>query len=161
MRLGFNCNTSIPVSAYALLVGALIWASDVAAAGEQPFKAAIEAQAVGFPAGVYESSGIASGLGKITEAGNYHFVQYVQPGVAYLEGTGTQTAANGDTLSFTFNEIVNFNVTPFKAAGLFTITGGTGRFATATGGGTFATSGVFRSSVELGLSIEYSGMIKY
>ena len=145
----------------ALFFGAMTLVSSVAAAGEQPFKATIEAQAVGFPVGVYDSVGIASGMGRITESGNYRFVQYVQPGVAYLEGAGTQTAANGDTISFTFNEIVNFNLQPFKAAGIFTITGGTGRFATASGGGTFATSGVFRSAVELGLSIEYNGTIRY
>jgi hypothetical protein len=108
--------------AAALFFGAATLASSAALAAEQPFKATIEAQAVGFPVGVYESSGIAAGLGKITESGHYRFVQYVQPGVAYLEGSG---------------------------------------FAGATGGGTFATSGVFRSAVELGLSIEYSGTIKY
>jgi hypothetical protein len=159
MRLNSICN--LPAIAGAICLGAATVASNPAMAGEQPFKAAIEAQAIGFPAGVYEASGIASGLGKIVESGNYHFVQYVQPGVAYLEGAGTQTASNGDTISFTFSEIVNFNVLPFKAAGIYTITGGTGRFATATGGGTFATSGVFRSAVELALSIEYSGMINY
>jgi hypothetical protein len=159
MRLNAICN--IPVLASALFFGAAALAPSVAAAGEHVYKATIEAQAVGFPAGAYNSTGIASGLGTITESGTYQFVQYVRPGVAYLEGAGTQVASNGDTISFTFSEIVNFNVQPFKAAGLFTITGGTGRFATATGGGTFATSGVFRSAIELGLSIEYSGTIRY
>lgn len=159
MRTNFICN--LRVIACALFFGAMTLISNVAVAGERPYKATIEALAVGFPAGTYQSSGIASGLGKITESGNYSFVQYVEPGIAYLQGAGSQVAANGDTLSFTFKEIVNFNVQPFVAAGIFTVTGGTGRFANATGGGTFSTSGVFRSAVELGLSIEYNGTINY
>lgn len=156
-----NLVAHLRVIAYAIFLGAMTLASNALIAGERPYKATIEALAYGFPAGTYQSSGIASGLGKITESGSYYFVQYVQPGIAYLEGNGTQVAANGDLLSFTFKEIVNFNVQPFVAAGLFTITGGTGRFANATGGGTFSTSGVFRSAVELGLSIEYNGTINY
>ena len=65
---------NLRVIACAIFIGKLTLLSNVAAAGEYPYKSTIEAQAVGFPAGVYQSSGIASGLGKITESGNYHFV---------------------------------------------------------------------------------------
>ena len=37
----------------------------------------------------------------------------------------------------------DFNTVPFTAIGTFTITGGTGRFEGATGGGTFDTIGLF------------------
>jgi hypothetical protein len=150
----------MPIIAIALFFGALTLAPTLAVAGERPFKATIEALAVGFPEGVYEAAGIGSGLGKITEAGTYRSVQYVRPGVSYLEGTGTQTATNGDTISFTFHEIVDFNVEPFTAASLFTITGGTEKFAKASGGGTFAASGTSVSEAELALSIEFTGTIK-
>ena len=148
------------VIATASSVSALGLTPNVALAKDRPYKATIEALAVGFPSGVYNSSGKASHLGRITESGTYSVVEFVGPGLAHLMGEGTQIAANGDTLSFTFDEIVDFNVSPFEAVGTFTITGGTGRFEDATGGGSFNTSGVFLDE-GLGLSIEYKGSIDY
>ena len=129
----------------------------------RPYKAKAEYLAVGFPCGVFEGSGKATHLGKITESGSYcagEPVGPVGPGLFPLSGEATQVAANGDTLTYTFEEIVDFNTEPFTAIGIFNITGGTGRFAGATGGGTFFTEGVFLDE-GLGLSIEYEGEITY
>lgn len=145
----------------ALFVGAMTLGPNQAKAGERPFKATIEALAVGDDqSGVYDSSGKAAHLGRITEYGTYQFIGSAGPGLFYLEGEGTQVAANGDTLSFTFDEIVDFTTVPFTAAGCFTVTGGTGRFEGATGGGTFDTIGLPLDE-GLGLSIEYKGTIDY
>ncbi len=52
--------------------------------------------------------------------------------------TGTITAANGDTLSFTLRWTTNqLDPGVFDTSGPFTITGGTGRYAGATGGGNY------------------------
>jgi hypothetical protein len=51
------------------------------------------------------------------------------------EGTETITAANGDQLTFKFTG--NLYVLTSEGKGTFTFTSGTGRFAQATGGGTF------------------------
>jgi hypothetical protein len=53
--------------------------------------------------------------------------------------TGVITAANGDTISFTLRWTLE-EVSPgvFETVGPFTITGGTGRFKNATGGGDYS-----------------------
>ena len=112
----------------------------------------IEAVAEGFPTGVYGASGNALHLDRVIESGSYN-PGFVVPGLAHNVVEGTQIAANGDTLSFTFDEIVDVNVEPFTGNGTFSITGGTGRFKGATGGGTFATLGEFLADGRLGLSI--------
>lgn len=149
--------------AAALSVGAMALSPNVAFAEKhpsRPYKATIEGLAVGFPCGVYAASGKAAHLGKITESGTYCAGEPVGPGLFPLSGEGTQVAANGDTLTYTFEEIVDFSTEPFTAFGIFTITGGTGRFAGATGGGTFTTVGMFLDE-GLGLSIEFEGTIAY
>jgi len=141
-------------------VGAMALTPSQAMAEKRPYRAAIEALAVGFPSGVYDATGIATHLGKIIEFGTYEVVGPAGPGLFFLAGEGTQIAANGDALYFTFDEIVDFNVEPFTAEGTFTITGGTGRFEDATGGGTFNTVGQFLDE-GLGLMIHYDGTIDY
>ncbi len=158
MRLMSHCKFF--VIAVAVAVGAMASSPGHIMAGERPYRATIEAVAVGFPSGVYDASGKATHLGNITEFGTYQVVEPAGPGLFLLAGEGTQIASNGDTLSFTFVEIVDFNVAPFAAVGTFTITGGTGRFEDGTGGGSFETTGVFLDE-GLGLSIRYDGNIDY
>ena len=147
------------VTAAALSVGTLAFSPSQAMAQQRPYRATIEALAVGFPSGVYFAPGNATHLGKITESGTYEVVGPAGPDQFFLTGEGTQVAANGDTFSFTFDEIVDFSVEPFTAQGSFTITGGTGRFEDAVGSGSFNTVGVFLDDVSLGLDIQYEGRI--
>lgn len=126
----------------------------------RPFTANITAVATGFPCGTYTATGTATHLGAITESGSYCVVEVLGPGLVHLAGEGTQTAANGSTFSFTLDEVVNLNVNPLASAGTFTITGGTGQFAGATGGGTFAATGTAEGQT-FNLSIEYTGTITY
>ncbi len=143
-----------------LSLGAVTSTPRMATAEERPYMAGVDLLAVGFPCGVYAGSGTATHLGAITESGSYCVLEFVGPGLARLAGEGTQTAANGDKLMFEFNEIANFNTVPFTAVGTFTITGGTGRFAGATGGGTFNTTGTVLE-VGFALHINYTGTITY
>lgn len=125
-----------------------------------PFSARISAVANGVPCGTYTATGTAAHLGAITETGTYCVVGEVSPGVLQLAGEGTQVAANGDTISFTFEEVVDLTTNPLTGAATFTITGGTGRFAGATGGGTFASTGTAEGTT-FDLEIEYTGTIAY
>lgn len=59
------------------------------------------------------------------------------PGIV-TDGIGAMTAANGDALFFTFSGSVRMTAPDvFAGEGLFTITGGSGRFVGASGSGTF------------------------
>jgi len=126
----------------------------------RPFTANIAVVGTGFPCGTYTATGTATHLGAITESGTYCVVEILGPGLVHLAGEGTQTGSNGDSLSFTFDEVANFNVNPLTAAGTFAVTGGTGRFTNATGGGTFATTGT-ASGDTFTLNITYTGAITY
>jgi hypothetical protein len=74
-------------------------------------------------------SGQATHLGRysLEESGTWHFTE---TGYAF-DGTGTCTAANGD--QFTFEITIIVIVETGEENGLIEITGGTGRFAGATG----------------------------
>lgn len=147
-----------------IFIGATAATHDASAAKElysRPYKATIEGVADGFPCGIYSASGKATHLGKVVEFGSYCAGTPTELGLTPLVGEGTQVAENGDTLTYTFQELVDFSTDPFTAAGTFTITGGTGRFSGATGGGTFATTGTFLEGGRLGLSIEFDGTITY
>jgi hypothetical protein len=134
---------------------------NVAATEERPFKAEINGLAIGNPCGVVtDAVGTSAHFGAITQDGEYCGLGFVGPGLLHLVGQGSQTAANGDTITFTFDEIVDLNTVPFTADGTFVITGGTGRFTSATGGGTFHTVGLFMGDM-FTLNIQYTGTITY
>ena len=87
------------------------------------------------------------GTGPYVSTLTVHWGSYFSNGAggacAPADGTGTFTAANGDTLtqseSGTVCEVGATSLTaPHTFTGSFTDTGGTGRFANATGGGTIA-----------------------
>ena len=125
-----------------------------------PFKARVTAVAVGSPCGTYTAEGTAAHMGAITEFGSYCIVGVLGPGLFQLAGEGTQVAANGDTITFTFSEVVDLSADPLTGSATFNVTGGTGRFADATGGGTFASTGTAEGDT-FNLSIEYTGTIAY
>jgi hypothetical protein len=107
-----------------------------AVAAETPFKGkvkAVETVEVAFPTLFVdrEGTGTATYLGKFTE----HITLQVNIPTGHATGVATFTAANGDTLTAT----VDGQGTPTTTPGVvsiveaYTITGGTGRFADATG----------------------------
>jgi hypothetical protein len=82
---------------------------------------------------IIQGAGIASHLGLSDSASFDEVVDFTTPGDASLTGTLTLTAANGDKLVGQMNATARVidNVVHFE--GTLTFTGGTGRFAGATG----------------------------
>ena len=74
----------------------------------------------------YEGKGQATHLGKFSVTGNTN----IQLFTGTVTGTSTFTAANGDML---FVTMTGTGIDPTHGSGVFTIVGGTGRYAGATG----------------------------
>src|SRR5437762_1748908 len=112
---------------------AIIAASAVAA--ETPFKGTVNAVETGqvvFPTRFLdrEGTGNATYLGKYTE----HVVMQINIPTLSSMGAATFTAANGDTLSASVvGQATRMGPTALSIVEDYTITGGTGRFAGATG----------------------------
>jgi hypothetical protein len=84
-------------------------------------------------------SGIATHMGRVTVS-QTHIVapNAIDPAVLdFYDGTFVWTAANGDQLFGTYSGYLTMNVATgyYEIHGQFVITGGTGRFQSATGGG--------------------------
>jgi hypothetical protein len=107
-----------------------------AVAAETPFKGkvnAVETVAVAPPtlSVTRNGTGTATYLGKFTE----HITLQVNIPTSHATGVATFTAANGDTLTATVEGQSTETATPgvVSIVEVYTITGGTGRFADATG----------------------------
>ena len=119
------------IAAFAVSLGSV--ASAVAA--ETPFKGtltAVETSQLVFPilSVNREATGTATYLGKYTE----HATFQVDVRTGSATGTATFTAANGDTLTTNVaGQSTRTGPTTLSIVEVYTITGGTGRFADATG----------------------------
>ena len=106
-----------------------------AVAAETPFKGtvnAVETGTVQFPIRsiTREGTGTATYLGRYTE----HITMVINLPTLSSTGAATFTAANGDTLSATVaGQATRTSPTTLSIVENYTITGGTGRFADATG----------------------------
>ena len=107
----------------------------VAAAAETPFKGTVNADETVVPSPptaslTRDGTGTATYLGKYTE----HIVMTVHLPTLSSTGTATFTAANGDTLTASvLGQATRTGPTTLSIVENYTITGGTGRFADATG----------------------------
>jgi hypothetical protein len=120
-----------------------------AAAGHQvPFRASYSGTAALFPGtgtspttALFTGTGIASHLGRSANVNNITVLPgpVSCPGGFANKNVETLTAANGDTLELTGLHDVGCPTRPgaVHGTGDWTVTGGTGRFAGATGQGTF------------------------
>jgi hypothetical protein len=79
----------------------------------------------------------ASASGQATHLGNYTRVENILVNQGGITGDVTFTAANGDQLTA---EIDGAFISPTTAAGTYSFTGGTGRFANASGTAYFSVS---------------------
>jgi hypothetical protein len=120
------------------LVAAFAVASIVASAvaAETPFKGTANATETGtivFPIRFLDrqGTGTATQLGKYTS----HLTAQINLLTSHATGAATFTAANGDTLTATVEGQATPTTTPgvLSVVEVYTITGGTGRFADATG----------------------------
>ena len=130
-----------------------------AAAAETPFKGTVNAVETGqviFPTRFADrvGTGNATYLGKYTE----HVVLQINLPTMSSTGTATFTAANGDTLSANVvGQATRTGPTTLSVVEVYTITGGTGRFADAAGSFTLnstvdqvtgASSGTFSGAID-------------
>jgi len=107
-----------------------------AVAAETPFKGTVNADETVVPSPptaslTRDGTGTATYLGRYTE----HIVMTIHLPTLSSTGTATFTAANGDTLTATVLGQATPTTTPgvLSIVEVYTITGGTGRFADATG----------------------------
>ena len=106
-----------------------------AVAAETPFKGTVDADEVVVPSPptaslTRDGTGTATYLGKYTE----HITMQIFLATLSSTGTATFTAANGDTLIATvIGQATRTGPTTLSIVEVYTITGGTGRFADATG----------------------------
>ena len=130
-----------------------------AVAAETPFKGtvnAVETGTVEFPTRFLdrEGTGTATYLGRYTE----HITMVIDIPTMSSTGAATFTAANGDTLTATVaGQATRTSPTTLSIVEIYTITGGTGRFADATGSFTLqssvdqptgASSGAFSGTID-------------
>ena len=104
-----------------------------AAAEERPFAATFSPQSV-TPDGkyyVYDVAGTASHAGNFSAVANNHFSR----GGTRLVGFMVITAQNGDELWIEYEQTLEITTAAGTWTGTYTITGGTGRFAEASGQG--------------------------
>ena len=98
-------------------------------------------------AGIAETSGRLSHLGRITTTVDVTSFTLTGPDTFSFTGASTDVAANGDKLFTTGSATGTLTPTGTETTTVFTITGGTGRFADASGTGTLRTGGVIDSIV--------------
>jgi hypothetical protein len=114
-----------------------------AAVKRVPFKGSFNGTSTVAPGRCAALTNAISGTGQITHLGHFTTAQShcIDPTgadpLAFTDGVFTFTAANGDTIFGTYSGRLVPTATPglFQVDGVFTIEGGTGRFANASGGG--------------------------
>lgn len=104
-------------------------------------------------------SGQVTHLGKAGQAGSLTLEEPVGPGIFPGSGSVTMTAANGDTLTFDF--VGYLHAATGEGIGTFNFTGGTGRFAGASGSGDFYALIDLSQPVAQGMSVVLDGHIRY
>ena len=152
----------------AVLAALVLTAPLAGAVALTPFRSefAIEATFIptatpGVLAGTTSGAGRATHLGRVTTSTTetLDFTASATGAALIREGLMTMVAANGDELHWAYSGTASAPgaTGDVDLGGTFTVTGGTGRFATATGGGTFTGS----ASVVTGLGLlSYQGTIR-
>ena len=159
-----------PIGAAAVMVCVALGLSVTVAAkaSSKPFKASIHSVAAPTPTSdpcVLSNAEVGSAqvthLGKSTMESNELVNLCSNPDGADITGQFTMTAANGDQLFGTYDTLghLDFGNDEVTFSGQFTITGGTGRFQDATGGGSIEGSGTLSPPFDVFASM--NGRVMY
>jgi hypothetical protein len=98
-------------------------------------------------------------MGNTKQRGTLTLEAPIAPNLYPGFGSVTITAANGDQLSFDYVGILNAGTG--QGTGIFAFTGGTGRFARATGGGFFDASIDLSFATEQPMTVVLDGVISF
>jgi hypothetical protein len=137
------------------------------AAALVPFKAEVSEQFTAHPCGPYARCIYATGTGQATHLGDISEVALVEVdtnpadlhnGCQPESRTTTLTAANGDQITMTANGYTACNGAN-TATDSYVVTGGTGRFAGATGSGTDSNTHTFTGPGVGVATVTYSGTL--
>ena len=129
------------VAGFALIVAVVVATSPADAAKPRPFRGRVTAtwdnifNGLFAPPATFVGGGPVTHMGSTTQEGELFLLPPDENRVALGFGLVTVTAANGDQLTFDYEG--ELHAVTGEGLGTFTFTGGTGRFAGATGGGTF------------------------
>jgi hypothetical protein len=161
----------IPMTRRASYVGVLVVAlaaavSPGSAGNSLPFNGRVSATWDNIFNGLFAPPANFTGGGPVTHMGNTKQSgtltldpNMVGPGIFPGYGSVTITAANGDRLSFDYEGFLNAGTG--EGTGTFAFTGGTGRFAGATGGGTFDALIDLSFATEQPMTVVLDGKITY
>jgi hypothetical protein len=111
------------------------------------------------PPATFTGGGPVTHMGETEQEGTLVLGLPIEPGVYPGYGSVTITAANGDRLTFDYVGLLYADTG--EGVGTFTFTGGTGRFADATGGGDFYALIDLSLSTEQPMSVILDGEIRY
>lgn len=161
-RLGF--------AGLALLALNIGGASPAQAAGPRPFQgrvvaawdqvfAALPPSFGGIGLAHFEGGGPVTHMGKTAQSGSLSLGDPVGPGVFPGSGTVTITAVNGDSVTFDYVGLLDAGTG--LGIGTFAFTGGTGRFAGATGRGTFYAEINLAQPANQAMTVTLDGTITY
>ncbi len=166
--LTFRCNTAIVRRAalfgFALLVINAVGAISASAQSPRPFGGRVVAKwdnvysALGGGTANFAGTSQMLHMGRSSQAGTLSLGAPTPNGLPG-SGTVTITAANGDTVTFTYTGFLN----PYtgEGSGPLKIVGGTRRFAGATGVGSFYAVIDLTTPVNQGMTVLLDGVINY
>ena len=105
--------------------------------------------------------GLTTHMGRAAQNGDLFLLSNTPDAMGEIPGVGsvTLTASNGDTL--TFDYLGSLNVVTGVGTGIFIFTGGTGRFAGATGGGTFHAVIDLSQPTNQAMTVDLDGTVNY
>jgi hypothetical protein len=142
---------SILILTVLTLIAPLCYAKNEAS---RPFKVVMKASGQATPLSATLLEIVITGSGQATHMGKssvwqHHVVDLTS--MTFFDGEYILTAANGDTVEGSYYGYLVPTSVGFEIHGLFTVDGGTGRFADASGGGSALGIQYFDNTAELGL----------
>jgi hypothetical protein len=155
---------------FVLFVSSIAAPAPATASGPRPFRGRVTAQwdniyealplsLGGIGLAHFAGGGPVTHMGNTMQVGSLTLEEPIGPGVFPGSGTVTITAANGDSLTFDYVGVLY--AATGEGIGSFTFTGGSGRFAGATGGGSFHAQIDLSYPVDQPMTVDLDGQVSY